>query len=200
MNRFVIAACLAGALAGCQSNTPAPPARPAASSEPTFDVLITGGRVFDGTGAPWFRADVGIFGDRIGEIGQLADRKATLRIDASNLVVSPGFIDMLGQSEFNVLVDARAASKTRRASRRRSLAGSSIAPLNDAGRAAQPSMPFKVTLDFRTQPNTSARPRKTVRRSTSAPSGARQVRAYVLGCGGRQAPADPRDEKAVIRR
>ena len=91
MNRVITLAGILCALAACQSNTPAPSARPAASSEPAFDVLITGGRVFDGTGAPWFRADVGIFGDRIGEIGQLADRKATLRIDASNLVVSPGF-------------------------------------------------------------------------------------------------------------
>ena len=83
----------------------------AAQTSPTYDVLITGGRVVDGTGAPWVRADVGIRADRIAAIGQLESAAARTRIDASGLVVSPGFIDMLGQSEFNVLVDNRAASK-----------------------------------------------------------------------------------------
>ena len=85
----------------------------AAQSGPSasFDVLIAGGRVVDGTGAPWFRADVGLVGDRITRIGDLHAATATRRIDATGLVVAPGFIDMLGQSEFNVLVDNRAASK-----------------------------------------------------------------------------------------
>jgi len=76
-----------------------------------FDVLIAGGRVVDGTGAPWFKADVALAGDRIVAIGQLAGRPARRTVDATGLVVAPGFIDMLGQSEFNVLVDGRAASK-----------------------------------------------------------------------------------------
>ncbi|HKE20569.1 MAG TPA: hypothetical protein VKB80_37100, partial [Kofleriaceae bacterium] len=78
---------------------------------PAFDVVIAGGRVVDGTGAPWFRADVGITGDRIRAIGDLRGAAARTRIDARGLVVAPGFIDLLGQSEFNVLVDSRAASK-----------------------------------------------------------------------------------------
>jgi len=203
MNRFVIAACLACVFAGCQSTTPAPPAQPAASSEPTFDVLITGGRVVDGTGAPWFRADVGIFGDRIGEIGQLADRKATLRVDASNLVVSPGFIDMLGQSEFNVLVDARAASKiTQGITTEITGEGSSIAPLNDAlVKAAQPSYDrFKVTLDFRTLTEYFARLEKN-RPAINVGTfvGAGGVRAYVLGSGQKAAtPADLDEMKKLV--
>jgi len=78
---------------------------------PDFDLLIAGGRIVDGSGAPWFYADVGIKGDRIAAIGQLKAATATTRVDAAGLVVAPGFIDMLGQSEFNVLVDGRAASK-----------------------------------------------------------------------------------------
>src|SRR5215831_7777051 len=70
-----------------------------------FDVLIRNGRIVDGTGAPWFRADIGVSGDRIVAIGTLPGASATTTIDATNLVVSPGFIDLLGQSEFNVLVD-----------------------------------------------------------------------------------------------
>jgi dihydroorotase/N-acyl-D-amino-acid deacylase len=165
--------------------------------------LITGGRVFDGTGAPWFRADVGIFGDRIGEIGQLADRQATLRIDASNLVVSPGFIDMLGQSEFNVLVDARAASKiTQGVTTEITGEGSSIAPLNDAlVKAAQPSYDrFKVTLDFRTLNEYFARLEKN-RPAINVGTfvGAGGVRAYVLGSGQQAAaPADLEEMKKLV--
>ena len=86
----------------------------------------------DGTGAPWFTADVGITGDRIAAIGRLADRPATRRIDATGLVVAPGFIDMLGQSEFSVLADGRAASKiTQGVTTEVTGEGSSIAPLND---------------------------------------------------------------------
>src|SRR5438552_45222 len=98
---------------------------------PSFDVIIANGRVVDGTGAPWFRADVGIVGDRITRIGDLHAASATQRIDATNLVVSPGFIDMLGQSEFNVLVDPRAASKiTQGITTELTGEGSSIAPVN----------------------------------------------------------------------
>jgi N-acyl-D-amino-acid deacylase len=60
---------------------------------PAFDVLITGGRVVDGTGATWFRADVGVRGDRIAAIGDLRAATAATRIDARGLVVAPGFID-----------------------------------------------------------------------------------------------------------
>src|SRR5436190_15339383 len=81
------------------------------AQRPRFDVVITNGRIVDGTGAPWFRGDVGIVGDRITAIGALGDAAAGVRVDATNLVVAPGFIDLLGQSEFNVLVDGRAASK-----------------------------------------------------------------------------------------
>jgi dihydroorotase/N-acyl-D-amino-acid deacylase len=78
---------------------------------PDFDVLITGGTVMDGTGSPGRRADVGIGGERIAAIGDLAGRTAQRTIDASGLVVAPGFIDMLGWSQFTILVDSRGVSK-----------------------------------------------------------------------------------------
>ena len=110
---------------------PAPqPAHPASSAAP-FDIVFTGGRVVDGTGAPWFRADVGIRGDRVGAIGDLSKAKATRRIDASQLVLAPGFIDMLGQSEYGVLVDGRAASKiTQGITTEITGEGGAIAPVN----------------------------------------------------------------------
>jgi dihydroorotase/N-acyl-D-amino-acid deacylase len=103
----------------------------AASAPPPCDLLLAGGRVVDGTGAPWFRADVCVVGDRIDAVGRLGDRKAVRRIDASGLVVAPGFIDMLGQSEYNVLVDGRAASKiTQGITTEITGEGTAIAPVN----------------------------------------------------------------------
>jgi N-acyl-D-amino-acid deacylase len=100
--------------------------------ETVYDLIFAGGCVVDGTGAPWFRADVGIVGDRIVAVGDLSKSPATRRIDASRLVVAPGFIDMMGQSEYRVLVDNRVASKiTQGITTEITGEGSSIAPLND---------------------------------------------------------------------
>ncbi len=75
------------------------------------DLLFTGGRVVDGTGAAWFRGDVCVTGDRITSLAAHPPSTARRRIDVSGLVVAPGFIDMLGQSEYWVLRDSRVASK-----------------------------------------------------------------------------------------
>ncbi len=84
-----------------------------AAPDPPFDVLITGGQVLDGTGAPAVRADVGIRGDRVVEIGALAGRAASRTIDATGLVVAPGFIDLHTHSEMALLADGTAQSKVR---------------------------------------------------------------------------------------
>src|SRR5262249_44069255 len=97
-----------------------------------FDVLIRNGRVYDGSGNPWFKADIGVVGDRITLIG-VADEKATAKktIDASGLVVAPGFIDMLGQSETALLIDPRAVSKlTQGITTEITGEGGSVAPLD----------------------------------------------------------------------
>ena len=124
-----------------------------ASPPVAYDVVFVGGRVVDGTGAPWFRADVGIVGDRIAAIGELSGAAAMRRIDASRLIVVPGFIDMLGQSEYNVLVDNRAASKiTQGITTEITGEGQSIAPLN--GRMVEDmkdvSAHYGVTPDWTT--------------------------------------------------
>jgi len=68
---------------------------PTAAAQDTgpFDVLIIDGRVLDGTGNPWFRADVGIRGGRIVAVGQLRGARADRVVDAKGLYVAPGFID-----------------------------------------------------------------------------------------------------------
>ena len=77
-----------------------------------YDILITNARIVDGTGNPWFRGAVAIRADRIAYVGPaIADLAATRVIDAHDQVVSPGFIDMLGHSEFELLRGPHAISK-----------------------------------------------------------------------------------------
>ncbi|HJW99968.1 MAG TPA: amidohydrolase family protein [Terriglobales bacterium] len=77
-----------------------------------YDTLIRNGKIVDGSGNAWFYGDVGVIGDRIAFIGHaVADVKAKRTVDATGLVVAPGFIDMLGQSETNLLIDKRGVSK-----------------------------------------------------------------------------------------
>ena len=103
----------------------------AANAPRTCDLLFAGGRVVDGTGAPWFRADVCVTGDRISAVGPLIRVTPRRRIDASGLVIAPGFIDMMGQSEYRLLVDGRGASKiTQGITTEITGEGGSIAPLN----------------------------------------------------------------------
>ncbi|HEY6971005.1 MAG TPA: D-aminoacylase [Candidatus Angelobacter sp.] len=84
---------------------------PIPAQSPTYDTIIRNGRIIDGSGNPWFSGDIAIQGDHIAAIGKLDNATAKRVIDASGLVVAPGFIDMLGQSEFSLLVDNRAISK-----------------------------------------------------------------------------------------
>src|ERR1043165_1957059 len=59
-----------------------------------FDILIRNGRVLDGTGNPWYRADIGITGDRIRAMGSLRNATAKAIIDAADKYVTPAFIDV----------------------------------------------------------------------------------------------------------
>src|SRR5262249_15114620 len=78
-----------------------------------FDVLIRGGFVYDGSGNPPRRADVGIKGDRIAAVGDLGRANAKNVVDAHDLAVAPGFINMLSWSTDSLLVDGRGQSEIR---------------------------------------------------------------------------------------
>jgi dihydroorotase/N-acyl-D-amino-acid deacylase len=158
-----------------------------------YDFIISGARIIDGTGAPWTYGDIGIVGDRIAAIGDLHAASARKRIDASGLVVSPGFIDVQGQSEFNVLVDNRAASKiTQGVTTEITGEGTSIAPLNDRLLAdlQDDAKKYGVALDWRSldeylQRYDHARP--AINLGTFV--GAGGIRTYVVGKDNR--PATP---------
>src|SRR5713101_5831583 len=115
----------------------------APSAAANYDMLIRNGHVIDGTGNPWYAADVAINGDRIAAIGDLHDAHAKREIDAQSRIVSPGFIDMLGQSEFSLLLDNRSLSKLAQGITTEITGeGSSIAPQNEKTLA-----PMKPLLD-----------------------------------------------------
>jgi N-acyl-D-amino-acid deacylase len=81
------------------------------SDESNYDIVIKNGKIIDGSGNPYYYADIGIKEEKIVKIGKLGDIQADRVIDARGLVVCPGFIDVLGQSSFTLLIDGKAESK-----------------------------------------------------------------------------------------
>jgi N-acyl-D-amino-acid deacylase len=98
-----------------------------------YDLVIANGHIIDGTGSPWYAGDVAINAGRIAAIGNLSHASRKRTIDAHGMIVAPGFIDMLGQSELTVLVDPRLPSKIFQGITTEITGeGNSVAPMNDA--------------------------------------------------------------------
>jgi N-acyl-D-amino-acid deacylase len=155
------------------------------SPKAPFDVVITHGHIIDGTGSPWYSADLGIRDGRIAAIGDLAGAPATHRIDAQGKVIAPGFIDMLGQSELTILVDPRLPSKIYQGITTEITGeGGSVAPLNDAMIAADRAgyEHLHITPDWRTVRQYFARLQKQgMGINLASYVGATTVRRMVLG-------------------
>src|SRR5499427_6537549 len=157
----------------------------AVSSGADYDVIIRNGRIIDGSGNPWVSGDVAIRGDRIAAVGQLTGAHAKREIDASGFVVSPGFIDMLGQSEFALLIDNRSLSKLSQGITSEITGeGGSIAPQNALTiAAAQPGLdPYHLKIDWTTLDDYWMRlDKKGTPINLGTYVGAAQVREAVLG-------------------
>jgi N-acyl-D-aspartate/D-glutamate deacylase len=123
LRRALTPLALASVLGGCGS--------------PEFDVVVSGGRVIDGTGSPAYAADVGIRDGRITALGDLVGRSASRTIAADGRVVTPGFIDMMGGSSYPLLHDPTTAESKLHQGITTMLAGEggSMAPLDDRLRA-----------------------------------------------------------------
>jgi N-acyl-D-amino-acid deacylase len=173
-------------------------------SPAAFDIVIINGRIIDGTGSPWYSGDIGIRDGRIAAIGNLAAAPRARAIDAHAMVVAPGFIDMLGQSELTILVDPRLPSKIYQGITTEITGeGSSVAPLNDAliryGRETFDY--YGITPDWRTFREYFSRLEKQrVGINIASYVGATQVRAMVLGLDDVQ-PTPPQLEqmKQLVR-
>jgi len=122
-------------------------------TEQPYDIVITNGHIIDGTGSPWYSGDLAIRDGKIAAIGNLHDAPRSRTIDARGQVVAPGFIDMLGQSEYTILVDPRLPSKIYQGITTEITGeGESIAPLNDAILKADQEQydHYRIHVDWRT--------------------------------------------------
>ena len=157
----------------------------AEAEKPSFDVVIVGGHIVDGTGSPWYSGDLGINDGKIAAIGNLADASAQRRIEAQGKIVAPGFIDMLGQSELSILVVPSLPSKIFQGITTEITGeGGSVAPLNDKLIAADRDGydHYHVTPDWRTLRQYFTRLEKQgLGINLATYVGATQVRRLVLG-------------------
>jgi len=158
-----------------------------------FDIVITNGHIIDGTGSPWYSGDIGIRDGKIVSIGNLTGTPRTRTIDAHGMVVAPGFIDMLGQSEYTVLVDPRLPSKIYQGITTEITGeGESIAPLNEAILRADRSEndPFHIHADWQSFRQYCSRLEKQgVGINVADYVGATRVRRIVLGDDDKQPTA-----------
>jgi dihydroorotase/N-acyl-D-amino-acid deacylase len=152
---------------------------------PEFDLLIRNGQIIDGSGKARYRADLAIKGDRIARVGDLTKATASRVIDARGLIVSPGFIDMLGQSETYLLIDPRAMSKVMMGVTTEVTGeGESIAPINDRLIKEQEDFNrrYNLNIDWRTLDEYFKRLEKQgIGVNIGTFVGATQVREYVVG-------------------
>jgi dihydroorotase/N-acyl-D-amino-acid deacylase len=176
----------------------------AAAATAPYDLVIRNGHVIDGTGSPWYAGDIAIRGGRIAAIGRLDGAAARRTLDARGMVVAPGFIDMLGQSELTILVNPHLPSKIFQGITTEITGeGGSIAPLNDqilkADRVTYEH--YGISPDWRTYAEYFARLRKQgMGINLASYVGATQVRRMVLGDDNRAPNAAELERmKALVR-
>src|SRR5258708_839731 len=150
-----------------------------------YDIVIRNGHVIDGTGSPWYSADIAIQDGRIAAIGALTGAAARRTIYARHMAVTPGFIDMLGQSELSILVNPHLPSKIFQGITTEITGeGNSAAPLNDAiVRADRVTYEhFRITPDWKSFAQYFARLEKQgIGINLASYVGATQVRRMALG-------------------
>ena len=174
------------------------------AAQSPYDIVIQHGHIIDGTGSPWYSGDVGIRQGRIAAIGNLVGVPAKRIIDAHGMVVAPGFIDMLGQSELTMLVDPHVPSKIYQGITTEITGeGDSVAPVNDAILQADRVgyEHYGITPDWRTFRAYFARLEKQgMGINLASYVGATQVRRLVLGDDDRAPTTAELDRmKALVR-
>jgi N-acyl-D-amino-acid deacylase len=168
-------------------------ARPKAQQPESFDTVIRGGTVFDGSGSPGVRADVGIRGDRIAAVRDLSAAKAGTVVDATGLTVAPGFINMLSWSTESLLVDGRSQGEIRQGVTTQIFGeGSSMGPLNAAmkRRMVEQMGDLKFDITWTTLAEYLGElERRGVSQNVASFLGATTVREHVIGLADRKPSA-----------
>jgi N-acyl-D-aspartate/D-glutamate deacylase len=171
-----------------------------AVSAQTFDLVILNGRIVDGGGNPWFRADVGIRGDRIAVVGNLRNAQSRKTIDAAGRVVAPGFIDMMGASSLPLLLKpASAESKlTQGITTMMAGEGGSEAPQNER---TLPAAAREAGYEWRTLAEyTRLLEKAGIGLNVVHNTGAAQIRRVVIGDEDREpSPSELNQMAALVR-
>jgi N-acyl-D-amino-acid deacylase len=171
----------------------------------SFDVIIRGGTVYDGTGGAPVRADVGIRGDRIAAVRDLAREEAGTVVEAGGMAVAPGFINMLSWSNESLIADSRSQGEIREGVTTQILGeGTSMGPLNAEmkRRAIASQSDFKYDMPWNTLAEyLSYLEKRGVSQNVASFIGAATVRTYVLGREDRQpTPAELDQMRDLVRR
>jgi N-acyl-D-amino-acid deacylase len=171
---------------------------PEARADEAYDVLIRGGTIYDGTGNPPRRADLGLKGERIVVVGDLARATAKTVVDARDLAVAPGFINMLSWSNDSLLVDGRGQSEVRQGVTTQIMGeGWSWGPVNAAikKRMKAEQTDIKYDIEWTTLGEyLYFLQRKGIAQNVASFLGATTVREYVLGLDNKKPTADELDQ------
>ena len=176
----------------------------AAAPPASFDVIIRGGTVYDGTGAPGRRADVGLQGDTVAAVGDLSSASARSVVDARGLAVAPGFINMLSWSTESLIVDGRSQGEIRQGVTTEIFGeGNSMGPLTDEMKRRMKEEQGDLKYDVRW--TTLAEYLAYLEKKGVAPNvasyiGAATMREYVIGLDDRPpTPAEMERMRALVR-
>jgi N-acyl-D-amino-acid deacylase len=160
----------------------------------TYDLLIRNGRIVDGSGSPWYTADLAVKDGKIAAIGKLTGATARQTLDATGRIVAPGFIDMMGQTAAGFLKDPNIAFNllSQGITTINAGEGESDAPLNDADAKR---MGWQTMRQFLDQLDASGMPMNMVQTV-----GHTQIRSIVIGDKDRQATAAELDRmRGLVR-
>ncbi|HEX6571473.1 MAG TPA: hypothetical protein VF055_05585, partial [Steroidobacteraceae bacterium] len=199
----LLAACIL-ASCGCAATPSARTGDAPASRDGDYDVLVRHGTVYDGSGAPGRRADVGIRGDRIVSVGNLASSRATTEIDATGRVVAPGFINVLSWANVSLIADGRGMSDLKQGVTLEIFGeGESGGPLNDRMKAnlVRRQGDIRFDVDWTSFGEfLDGLVRRGVSPNVASFVGATTVREYVLGEGDVDpTPAQLVEMQALVR-
>jgi N-acyl-D-amino-acid deacylase len=173
------------------------------ASPATYDIIIRNGTVYDGSGGPGRRADVGITGDQIAAVGDLQKARAATEVDASGLAVAPGFINMLSHSTQSLIADYRSLGELRQGVTTQIFGEVSMGPLSDEMKRRRLSEQGDVKFEI---PWTTLGEylnyleRKGVSQNFASFIGAGTVREYVIGLEDKQPAPKQLDEMCELVR